>query len=106
MTVPLIGPVAVAGWVSPTPREWLMLVGLGIATQLAQVHMTRGLMLIPAGRASAVAYIQAVLAALWGATIFGEVPDLLTLAGAALILAGTFIAAVSRVGRGPRRRAG
>jgi drug/metabolite transporter (DMT)-like permease len=94
VTVPLVAPFAAASWLWPTPTEWLMLLGLGFATQMAQVHMTRGLMLVPAGRATAVAYIQVVLAAVWGATIFGEVPDLLTIAGALLILAGTFVAAV------------
>ncbi len=101
VTVPLALPFAVARWVWPTPVEWLMLVGLGLATQMAQVHMTRGLVLVPAGRATAVGYIQVVLAALWGALLFSEVPDLLTLGGALLVLAGTFTLALSRFERRP-----
>ena len=96
VTLPLVLPLAVVRWVWPTPLEWLMLLGLGVATQMAQVHMTRGLVLVPAGRATAVAYIQVVLAALWGATLFGEVPDLLTLGGALLIIGSTVALALSR----------
>jgi drug/metabolite transporter (DMT)-like permease len=102
VTLPISLPLAAIEWLWPTPLEWLMLLGLGVATQLAQVHMTRGLALVPAGRATAISYIQVVLAALWGVLIFGEVPDLLTLAGAAMVLAGTF--AATGAGFGRRRR--
>jgi drug/metabolite transporter (DMT)-like permease len=102
VTLPLVLPVAIAHWLWPTPLEWLMLLGLGVATQMAQLHMTRGLILIPAGRATAVSYLQVVLAAVWGATIFGEVPDLLTLGGALLIIAATLALAMSRLEPRPR----
>jgi drug/metabolite transporter (DMT)-like permease len=102
VTLPISLPIAAVEWLWPTPLEWLMLLGLGVTTQLAQVHMTRGLALVPAGRATTIGYFQVVLAALWGVLIFGEVPDLLTLAGAALVLAGTF--AATGAGFGRRRR--
>lgn len=87
--VPLVTPLAIPVWVWPTPLEWLILAGVGVATQLAQVSMTRGLMLEPAGRASAVGYLQVVLAGLWGALFFDEIPDLASLAGAVLIVGAT-----------------
>ncbi len=98
VAVPIILPFAAASWVWPTPREWILLVAVGLATQMAQVHMTRGLVLLPAGRATAINYVQVVLAALWGAIIFDEVPDLLTLGGAGLILAATLALALARLG--------
>jgi drug/metabolite transporter (DMT)-like permease len=100
VTVPVVLPLALASWVWPTPLEWLTLLGIGITTQLAQVHMTRGLVLEPAGRASSILYLQVALAALWGALFFDEIPDALTLVGAALIVAGT-LTLVQR-GRGGR----
>jgi drug/metabolite transporter (DMT)-like permease len=102
VTLPISLPLAAVDWLWPTPLEWLVLLAIGVATQLAQVHLTRGLALVPAGRATAIGYIQVVLAALWGVLIFGEVPDLLTLGGAALVLAGTF--AATGTGFGRRRR--
>jgi drug/metabolite transporter (DMT)-like permease len=95
VTVPLVLPYAATRWLWPTPIEWLMLLGMGVTTQLAQVYMTRGLMFLPAGRASAINYVQVVLAAVWGALFFGEVPDLLTLGGAILILVATLSIALA-----------
>lgn len=89
VTVPVVLPLALAQWVWPTPLEWLTLLGVGITTQLAQVHMTRGVALEPAGRASSILYLQVALAALWGALFFEEIPDAFTLGGGALIVAGT-----------------
>src|SRR5690606_16097780 len=40
VTVPVVLPLAATVWVWPTALEWLVLVGVGVATQLAQVHMT------------------------------------------------------------------
>ena len=101
VTVPVVLPLALAAWVWPTPLEWLTLVGVGIATQLAQVHMTRGLALEPAGRASSILYLQVALAALWRALFFEEIPDLFTLIGGGLIVAGTLTLVLrGRRGRG------
>ncbi|HEX8693097.1 MAG TPA: DMT family transporter [Longimicrobium sp.] len=77
------------GAVWPTGTEWLVLLGVGVTTQLGQVSITRGLHLERAGRATATAYLQIVFAALWGALFFAELPDAGTAAGAVLIVAGT-----------------
>ena len=101
VTVPVVLPLALASWVWPTALEWLTLLGIGVATQLAQVHMTRGLALESAGRASSILYLQVALAALWGAVFFDEIPDLFTLVGAGLIVAGTLLLVLrARAGRG------
>ena len=81
----------------PTPLEWLLLLSIGVVTQIAQVFMTRGLREERAGRAMAVAYMQIVFAALWGALFFAELPDLWGAAGAILIVLGT--AGIARGGR-------
>jgi drug/metabolite transporter (DMT)-like permease len=91
-TVPLIGPAAL--W--PTPFEWLVLAGIGVTTQIAQIYMTRGLQLEPAGRATAVGYLQIVFAGLWGALFFAEYPDAWSLTGAVLIIGSTLLLAVWR----------
>ena len=94
VTVPLTLPLAATQWLWPTALEWAALLGVGMSTQLAQVSMTRGLQLEPAGRATAVGYLQIVFAALWGALAFGERPSGWSVAGAAVILAGTLLVAV------------
>lgn len=84
-TLPLVGRTAV--W--PTALEWATLLGIGITTQAAQVYMTHGLQLEPAGRATAVGYLQIVFAALWGVAFFGEYPDAWSVLGALLIVGST-----------------
>ena len=91
VATPLALPFAVRVWRWPSPAEWLVLVGVGVATQIAQVYMTRGLQLEPAGRATAVGYLQVAFAAAWGALLFAELPDALGLLGAAVIVGSTLV---------------
>ena len=66
--------------------------GIGVLTQFAQLRMTQALHLEPAGRASAVTYLQVLLSVGWGIWLFGEQPSFFTLIGAVLVLGGTLIA--------------
>lgn len=91
-TLPLVAPV----WVWPRGWEWLVLLGVGVTTQIAQVYMTKGLQQVPAGRATAVGYLQIVFAGVWGALFFREYPDGWSVAGAALIVGGTLALALWR----------
>jgi drug/metabolite transporter (DMT)-like permease len=94
-------PIAVPTFVMPTPRELLLLLGVGVVTHIAQVYLTKGLKLERAGRATAIGYLQIVLAAIWGLLFFSEVPGLLSVAGAALIIVSTFLIASKHGGLEP-----
>ena len=89
--------LATALW--PTPWEWLLLLGVGVSTQLGQVYITRGLKRERAGRAMTVGYLQIVFAAAWGALFFAEVPGPWSVAGALLVISST--AVLARSGRVP-----
>ncbi len=89
-------PFTAANGLMPTRWEWLALLAIGVLTQLGQVALTRGLKEERAGRAMAVAYMQIVFAAVWGALFFAEIPDAWGLTGALLIVAGTAGIARSR----------
>lgn len=86
--------LAVAVW--PTPSEWLLLLGVGVTTQVAQVFLTKGLSLERAGKATSVGYLQIVFAFFWGMVFFGDVPGMLTLLGVAVIVAGVVLVARQR----------
>ena len=90
-------PTALPGAVWPTAWEWLVMLGIGVSTQLGQVSITHGLRLERAGRATATGYLQIVFAALWGIIFFTELPDWGTFLGAALIVGSTL--ALARRGR-------
>ena len=100
IATPLVVPWAVATWVWPTPTEWLLLVGLGLATQAGQVLMTMALAIERAGRVTSIGYAQVAFAMGWQWLVFAAAPTAWTLAGAALIVLGTTV--ISLVGQ--RRR--
>lgn len=92
-------PTALPGALWPTPMEWLVLLGIGVSTQLGQIAITHGLRLERAGRATATGYLQIVFAGAWGIIFFTEIPDWGTFAGAALIVGSTL--ALARRGKAP-----
>lgn len=84
-------PASLPSFVVPAGREWVFLLGVGVATQAGQVLVTKALHLEKAGRVMAVGYLQIVFAALWGFLAFSEIPDHWTVLGASLIILSTFL---------------
>lgn len=85
-------PFALAGgWVMPTGAEWALLLGIGLATHAGQVGLTKGMQTLEAGTASAVGYVQVVLAFVWGAVFLGDAVDGWSIAGAALVVSGVLL---------------
>jgi drug/metabolite transporter (DMT)-like permease len=84
-------PVTAINVVLPRPADVLLLLGVGVSTQLGQVFMTKGLHLERTGRATATSLVQIVFAGLWGALFFSQLPGPLGLAGAGLIIAGVLL---------------
>jgi drug/metabolite transporter (DMT)-like permease len=79
------------GWVWPPPVGWLLLLGVGVTTQVGQFALTRGLHLLEAGTATAIGYVQILFAFLWAVLFFGDTPDTLSLVGAAVILSSVLL---------------
>jgi len=73
-------------FVWPRGIEWALLLGVGLATQIGQLALTRGLAVLPAARGTALSYLQVVFAVGWGWLVFSERPALLTIAGGALVI--------------------
>jgi drug/metabolite transporter (DMT)-like permease len=87
LTLPLVALQPV--W--PTAWEALALLGVGLFTQLGQIGVTKGLLGMPAARATAMSYGQVPLAALWGWLFFHEALDPDTTLAAGLVLAATLL---------------
>jgi drug/metabolite transporter (DMT)-like permease len=94
IATPLVVPWAVATWVTPEPMEWLLLLAIGLSTQVGQVFMTMALVIERAGRVTSIGYIQVAFAMIWQWAIFGAPPTIWTIAGAALIVGGTTVIAM------------
>ncbi len=99
--LPLMGlllslPLSIGQWIMPTAWEWVLLLGTGITTQVAQTYMTKGLRLETAARATTTGYLQVVFAGIWGALLLGEWPAGWTLFGATLIIGSALWLALGR----------
>ncbi|HEX2167904.1 MAG TPA: DMT family transporter [Longimicrobiales bacterium] len=75
----------------PGALELLLLLAVGVTTQLGQIFMTRGLHLERAGRATAASLVQIVFAGVWGAIFFSQLPGPFGLAGAGLVIASVLL---------------
>ncbi len=80
-------------WVPPTPMQWLGLAGVGVVMVSAQTFFIQGLRRADASFALPFIYATLVFAALYDYLTFRVVPAPLSLAGAALIVAGALVLA-------------
>jgi S-adenosylmethionine uptake transporter len=76
-------------WKTPSWYQLGMLALLGIGGNLIQVCMIRAFSATDASALSPFRYVEFVFSALFGFLFFFEIPTMVTLAGAAFIIAGT-----------------
>jgi len=82
---------ALLGWddfVWPTWDLWIVLLGVGIFTQVGQIGLTKAMQTDSASRAASLSYVQIIFAALLGLVFFSEIPDIGTIVGGCLIMMG------------------
>ncbi|WP_418103329.1 DMT family transporter [Vibrio harveyi] len=69
----------------------MMLVLVGVFTQIGQLGLTKAMQTQEAGKASAYSYVQIIFSVVLGIVFFGELPAAWTYLGGALIVAGALI---------------
>ncbi len=84
------------GFVLPTGWTWILLLLVGIFTQVAQYGLTRAMQTEDAGKATAYSYVQVIFAALLGWLLFEEIPTAKTLLGALFIIGGALVNVIYR----------
>lgn len=77
---------AIITWHDPSTAAWLYMLGAGGMATLGQLMLTRAYALAPAAHTGSLIYATVVFAGLLGWLIWGEVPDLLDLAGVVLVM--------------------
>lgn len=82
-------PAAIPTWRWPTPRDALLLLGLGAISVTMTTSYVHGMSLGNAARIIAVDYVRLPLAIATGFLVFGTVPTVWMIAGSALIIATT-----------------
>lgn len=81
----------VFGYVVPKGIEWLILLLIGVMTQIAQVTMTRALHADKAARVTPVKYVGAIYAVAVGFFIFDETLSFYSTIGIMLVLVGVLL---------------
>ncbi|MGA1193674.1 MAG: DMT family transporter [Kiritimatiellia bacterium] len=79
-------------WQAPTPRQWLMLLGVGFFATGGQYLLTRGYASGPVGQVGFFHYSAVIFAGLVDWLIWSEIPDALSLGGVGLICAAGIFA--------------
>lgn len=78
-------------FVIPDAEALVLLILIGIFTQIGQVGLTKAMKTEVASKATAYSYIQVVFSIIFGWLLFSEIPSIWTWAGGALIIIGALI---------------
>ena len=80
-----------SNWVMPTPIDFLLFLILGLCGSIANLLLTQSYRLAEASLVTPIKYLSLVFAIIFGYFIWSEVPKILTLLGAALVIASSLI---------------
>ncbi len=83
-------------FVMPEGITWLILLMVGVFTQVGQWGLTKAIQLSPAGDAMSLSYMQVVFALLLGIAFFNEIPNMLALLGIVIIVFSTMLCVTKR----------
>jgi drug/metabolite transporter (DMT)-like permease len=92
-------PLAFMEWRWPSPLDFLLLSTMGVLGLLNQVCYIKGMSLGDAAAMAPIDYTRLVFAILFGFALFHEIPNLLTIAGALIIVASTLVITVREARR-------
>jgi len=89
----IAGLVTIAwGWIKPTPWDSIALVAIGIFGGIGQITITESYRHASAGTVAPFSYMSMIYSLLIGYFLFSEVPEVIVLMGAALVVgAGLFV---------------
>ncbi len=88
LCIGFVGPAA-WWWVWPTAREWWLLATIGIFGSVAQYLFTRACQIGEASALAPLEFSRLLLAVVIGYFVFAEVPTLIMLAGATIVIGST-----------------
>ena len=85
-------PFALATWAPTPPSIWALMISLGVVFGFAQLLLIRAFSHARAGVLAPFSYTQIIAATIFGVVVFGDIPDLWTFIGVAMIVgAGMFV---------------
>ena len=103
LALPLTGIWCLFDFTVPIGIEWLILLTIGIFTQIAQVCMTRAFLSTDTAIVAPFQYIGAIYALFSGWFIFDEKLELASIIGVCLVIFGVIIGTIFRAGKKRRK---
>lgn len=91
MAIPIMGAACLVDWVTPRGIEWILLLILGVFTQVAQYYVAKALIADHSSRVMPFKYFGVIYALAIGFFFFGESLPWLSLAGIALVIGGVIL---------------
>jgi drug/metabolite transporter (DMT)-like permease len=88
ITLPLTGVISWFYWVMPQGIEWLILLGIGLLTQFAQLFMTKAYQSDELSKIANLKYLSLLYALVYGYFIFGETYAFTSYLGMLLVVVG------------------
>ncbi|MEM7243592.1 MAG: DMT family transporter [Pseudomonadota bacterium] len=88
--------VALILWQTPSPEQWMLLIGVGVLMVTAQSMFIQSLKRADASLVVPISYSILIFAAVLDLLVFKTLPELVTISGAAFILSGAVILAVKK----------
>ena len=92
-------------WTTPTPAECVIFAATGVLGFAAHFSIVRSLELADASRVAPLNYVRLVWAIGIGFVVFGDLPEVTTIAGGAIIVASGLYVLYREAGAGRRRGA-
>ncbi|HHP7242634.1 MAG TPA: DMT family transporter [Cyclobacteriaceae bacterium] len=91
VVIPIAGTLSFFKWVPPIGYDWVILVMIGVFTQVAQYFMTKAYQSEALSKISILNYVGLIYSLIFGYVIFDEQYDLLAYLGMALVLVGVIL---------------
>ncbi|WP_421976491.1 DMT family transporter [Roseivirga seohaensis] len=91
VTLPIVGIYSVFHWVWPVGIEWVVLLAIGVLTQLAQYFMTKSYQSEELSKVANLNFIGIIYALGFGYVLFEETFNLLTYLGMTLVMVGVVL---------------
>ncbi len=103
LALPLTGIWCLFDFTVPMGIEWLILLTIGVFTQIAQVCMTRAFLSADTAIVAPFQYIGAIYALFSGWFIFNEKLELASIIGVCLVIFGVIVGTIFRAGKKRRK---
>jgi drug/metabolite transporter (DMT)-like permease len=79
-------PIAIGRWQPPSPHDWALMAFTGICSGIGNLLLILAFRHAPATIVSSFMYTELIWGVIFGVALFGDLPDFITIGGAAVII--------------------